>query len=236
MRARLNGWWISLGVGLCMGWIGPAQAQITDPQVGALVEALRLAAPQTGQTDDGLYSDWQIKPENIPRWSQSCLGRELSVSEFESSPDTARSILVCVMRDILQEEYQASGQDVSLAVRRAASWWMTGDPVQYDSASTAEYTERVLSFYQQQPVATEAPSPAAPATRPSPIYDRYMRAAYAATEQRDYDTALLYFRRALDERPGDAYAEQAIANVERYRSTQNADNAPESDVPDPQAD
>jgi hypothetical protein len=45
-----------------------------------------------------------------------------------------------------------------------------------------------------------------------------MQAGYRATNQRDYDTALLYFRRALDERPNDPYARQAIQNVERYMS------------------
>ncbi|HBK64181.1 MAG TPA: hypothetical protein DD000_11830, partial [Cyanobacteria bacterium UBA11166] len=50
-------------------WTIPARAQVSDNQVSALVEALRLAAPQTGTENDGLYSEWQIKPDNIPRWS-----------------------------------------------------------------------------------------------------------------------------------------------------------------------
>lgn len=52
-----------------------------------------------------------------------------------------------------------------------------------------------------------------------------MRAGYTATEQRDYDTALLYFKRALDERPNDTFAEQAIHNVEGYRN-RNANSKP----------
>jgi hypothetical protein len=43
-----------------------------------------------------------------------------------------------------------------------------------------------------------------------------MRIGYAATQQRDYQTALINFRRALNARPGDAYATQAIRNVESY--------------------
>jgi hypothetical protein len=124
-------------------------AQISENQVGALVEALRLAAPQTGTVNDGLYSDWQIKPANIPRWSRQCIGRELTPTQFESSPVTARTILVCVMGDIFREQYQASGQNESLAVRRTASWWMTGDPSQYNNGAIASYTQRVLDFYQQ---------------------------------------------------------------------------------------
>ncbi|HBL60808.1 MAG TPA: hypothetical protein DDZ80_20920 [Cyanobacteria bacterium UBA8803] len=124
-------------------------SNISDAQVGALVEALRLAAPQTGTENDGLYSDWQIKPENIPGWSKQCKGQEMTPEDFAASPVTARAVLVCVMRDVLSEEYTASGNNESLAVQRAASWWMTGDPTRYNSDSTAAYTQKVLGFYQQ---------------------------------------------------------------------------------------
>jgi hypothetical protein len=43
-----------------------------------------------------------------------------------------------------------------------------------------------------------------------------MRLGYAATQQRDYQTALINFRRALNLRPGDSYATRAISNVESY--------------------
>ncbi|WP_416669216.1 hypothetical protein [Egbenema bharatensis] len=56
-----------------------------------------------------------------------------------------------------------------------------------------------------------------------------MAAGYEATEQRDYETALIYFQRALDERPNDPYAQQAIQNVEQYRT-----NTPE-EAPDHQS-
>ncbi|MBD1891128.1 hypothetical protein [Coleofasciculus sp. FACHB-SPT9] len=124
-------------------------AKISDTHVGALVEALRRAAPQTGTADDGLYSEWQVKPDNIPGWSQQCINRELTPAQFESSPVTARSILVCVMRDVLRDEFQASGNNEVVAVQRAASWWMTGDPTRYNSNETGPYTEKVLGFYQE---------------------------------------------------------------------------------------
>lgn len=47
-------------------------------------------------------------------------------------------------------------------------------------------------------------------------YDRYMRIGYDATERGDYQTALINFRRALDERPGDEYATQAVRNVQTF--------------------
>ncbi len=124
-------------------------AQISDVQVGTLVEALRQAAPQTGTPNDGLYSDWQVKADNIPRWSRQCIGKELTPTQFQDSPVTARAILVCVMRDVLREQYTASNNNEFVAVQRAASWWMTGDATQYTASATAPYTEKVLGFYKQ---------------------------------------------------------------------------------------
>jgi len=131
-------------------WATPVLAQVSDAQVRALVEALRQAAPQTGTADDGLYSDWQIKPENIPRWSRLCIGEELTPAQFEADDAKARQVLGCVMKDILEEEYANSGNDEMVAVRRAAAWWMTGDPNRYDAPQTADYTQEVLQYYRQQ--------------------------------------------------------------------------------------
>lgn len=125
---------------------------ITDVQVTALVEALRQAAPRTDKSSEGLFSDWQVKAENIPRWSQQCIGKELTPTQFQDSPVTARGILVCVMRDVLREQYTASNNKESVAVQRAASWWMTGDPNQYNSASTSSYSAKVLDLYRQSRV------------------------------------------------------------------------------------
>lgn len=48
----------------------------------------------------------------------------------------------------------------------------------------------------------------------STVYDRYMQAGYQASEKKNYSKALLFFRRALDERPNDNYATTAIQNTE----------------------
>ena len=129
-------------------WTVPAQAQITDAKVAAFVEALRLSAPNTGIPNDGLYSDWKIKWENIVRWSKRCTGTEMEPADFEANDRKAREILACIMGKILREQYEIS-KDESIAVRRAASWWMTGDPDQYDSQQTRPYTQKVLDFYKR---------------------------------------------------------------------------------------
>jgi len=125
----------------------PAQAQVADAKAEALVEALRLSAPKTGIPNDGLYSDWKIKPDNIARWSKRCSGRELTPTEFESNPLLARQILVCVMGRVLREQFAASNNNEVVAVQRAAAWWMTGDPNQYNIPPTSVYTLKVLESY-----------------------------------------------------------------------------------------
>lgn len=208
-------------LGLSLGLTAfPAQAQISQTQVSAFVEALRQAAPNTGRVDDGLYSEWQIKPENIPRWSKQCIGRELTPTQFEQSPATARQILSCVLDDILIEQYRASGNNETLAVRRAAAWWMTGDPNQYNSSTAlSNYTQKVLGFYQNG--RGTATTTTTPTQNNAVAYDRHMRAGYTATQQRKYPEALEHFQRALAERPNDPYATQAIRNVQSY-ITKNA--------------
>lgn len=130
-------------------WAIQAHAQLTPAKVEALVEALRLSAPQTGRSDDGLYSDWKIKPDNITRWSKRCLGQELTPAQFGADPVVARRVLACVMGKVLTEQYAASGNNEIVAVQRAAAWWMTGNPDLYNSGSTGRYTLRVLEAYLQ---------------------------------------------------------------------------------------
>ncbi len=125
-----------------------SQTQISDKQVSALVEALRLSAPNTGNPNDGLYSDWKIKRENIFRWSKRCTGTEMETAEFEANAEKARAVIACIMGKILREQYEIS-KDESVAVRRAASWWMTGDPDKYDTTPASSYTMKVLGFYRR---------------------------------------------------------------------------------------
>lgn len=144
MRQLLLGGLIaSLGL-----WALPVQAQqVTNTQVSAFVEALRLAAPKTGKQNDGLYSEWQITPGIIPAWSKQCTGRELTPDQLGTSPVTARAIVTCIMRSELQKQYRS--QNEPAAVSRAACWWMTGNATGCDSGLTAAYTQKVLGFYKQ---------------------------------------------------------------------------------------
>ncbi|NET48450.1 MAG: hypothetical protein F6K09_06920, partial [Merismopedia sp. SIO2A8] len=46
------------------------------------------------------------------------------------------------------------------------------------------------------------------------IYEQAMDVGYAAYREKDYHTALINFQRALEDKAGDRYATEAIANTE----------------------
>ncbi|MBW4440939.1 MAG: hypothetical protein KME10_06845 [Plectolyngbya sp. WJT66-NPBG17] len=198
-----------IGRSLAIGVLGlialPASAQLTDTQVDRVVEALRQASkPEKPNT--GLYSDWQVKPENITRWSKECGGREISPTEFQANAGTARSIVTCVVRDVLKQEAKAIGNNETIAVQRVAAWWMTGDSAKYNAREIAPYVQKALKAYQT--ASGEKP------TAKQTFYERYMNAGYDAVQRKDQKAARLYFQRALDERPQDQFALQAIRNLD----------------------
>jgi hypothetical protein len=146
MRSLLTGVIISLGL-LSL----PAQAQqaASDTQITAMVEALRQAAPKTGSANDGLYSEWQVKPETLKGWSRTCLKKELTPAEFENSPTTARQIVSCITRRELNKQFAATKNNETAAVRGVACWWMTGNYTGCNSGFTAAYVQKVVGFYKQ---------------------------------------------------------------------------------------
>jgi hypothetical protein len=237
MRSQFVKILVSVSLGLGAG-ISPGQAQltgrVTDSQVERVAEAIRQVSLSTGIKIDGLYSDWQIKPENISNWSRKCIGKDLSPQAFAADAAQSRKIVVCVLRDVLRDEYQASKNNELIAVRRTAAWWLTGVSGRYQSSDIAPYTQKVVEFY-QQPNQAQPPRPNQVAQPPSsspaanPVYDRYVKAAKAANQRSDYDTALLYFKRALDERPNDAVAMQEILAIENQRQ----ENRPIFPLPQP---
>lgn len=142
--------------------LAQAQQVVSDTQVAAMVDALRQAAPQTGIKDDGLYSQWQVKPETIKAWSKYCLKRELTPTQFENSPVTARSVISCITRRELNNQFRATNNNETKAVYGVACWWMTGSYTGCDRGFSAAYVQKVVNFYQQQrvkPAATPSASP-----------------------------------------------------------------------------
>jgi len=140
----LSGLIMSMGLG-----VPPVSAQqATDAQVKALVEALRQAAPPQ-RPNDGMYSPWQVLPGNIRRWSKFCTKKELTPQQFDADEGKSRSIVTCIVRDLLKDEYKASANNELTAVRRSACWWMTGESTACQSGETATYVQKVVGFYQK---------------------------------------------------------------------------------------
>lgn len=77
-----------------------------------------------------------------------------------------------------------------------------------DREATIAYWNARKALHDSQSISDQTPEETA--------YDRYMRLGYDETNQRDYQSALINFRRALKERPNDYYATQAIRNVSSY--------------------
>lgn len=300
----------------CLPTVAQTQSSMQEfERANRVAEALRQVTVQAKMRNPGYYSDWQVKGDRIPIWSQQCLGRQLTPDEFEADRAVASTIVTCIVQDMMRQEIRSARNDERLAIRRVAAWWVTGDPGQYDTNVVSAYTQRVLSAYQPnapitiarptppkpisinltefetttatlpqparptpvaapvqtppasqltttaavparpdavaqpanqaaqltpvatavkpipakptkpaaatttpvKPAATPAPSSNAPQLiRPSgtSFYDRYMQEGYAASRKRDYARALLFFRRAVDERPKDVPATTAITNME----------------------
>jgi hypothetical protein len=143
----LNGVIVTFGL---LPLLAQAQQPISDTQVAAMVEALRQAAPQTKNPNDGLYSEWQVKPETLKGWTKTCLKRELTPTQFENSPAIARQVVSCITRRELTNQFRATNNNEIASVRGAACWWMTGNYTGCNKGFTAEYVQKVVRFYQQQ--------------------------------------------------------------------------------------
>ncbi|MBC1222905.1 hypothetical protein GNF10_10900 [Nostoc sp. UCD121] len=143
----LNGVIVSFGL---LPLLAQAQQPVSDTQVTAMVEALRQAAPQTKNPNDGYYSEWQVKPETLKGWARTCLKRELTPTQFENNPAIARQVVSCITRRELTNQFRATNNNEIASVRGAACWWMTGSYTGCNKGFTAEYVQKVVRFYQQQ--------------------------------------------------------------------------------------
>ncbi|MBD2439651.1 hypothetical protein [Nostoc sp. FACHB-110] len=148
MRLFIGAMVVSFSFGLSSSFVQAQQP--ANNQVAAMVEALRLAAPQTGKKDDGLYSEWQVQPGTVKAWSKFCLKKELSPTQFENNPATARQIISCITSRELNKQLQATKNNEIAAVTGVACWWMTGNYTGCNNGFTGTYVRKVVNFYQEQ--------------------------------------------------------------------------------------
>lgn len=148
MKILVSSFLLSLVVS--SGLVAEAQTRSTSTrQVTAMVEALRRAAPKTNKVNDGLYSDWQVKPDTARGWSKQCLGREVTPTQFANSPATARQVVTCVVQDEFNKRLRATSNNEMKTVQSVACWWMTGQYNGCSSGATATYIQQVMRYYQQ---------------------------------------------------------------------------------------
>ncbi|HLO87020.1 MAG TPA: hypothetical protein VK203_18725 [Nostocaceae cyanobacterium] len=150
MRLLIGAMVVSFGL-FSSPLLAQAQQQVSDTQVAKLVEALRKAAPQTKNPNDGLYSEWQVKPETLRGWGRFCLKKEVTPTQFENNPTLAREIVTCIVRREFNQQFRATKNNEIAAVRGVGCWWMTGSYTGCNSGFTATYVNKLVSFYQQQP-------------------------------------------------------------------------------------
>lgn len=199
---------------------------ITPEQLTALADALRLTANQgPGFGQDIYYGAWQVKGSSIPAWSKGCLGHSITPGQFADSPDTARSVVLCVLKDKFAKEMSTHQEPV--AVQRVAAWWRTGDGDRYREGRYGDYAQTVAKLYDQQLATTTAAPEVTNPVNDTP-YDRYMSEGYRFTREGEFGQAVVYFQRALDERPDDSFATSALRDVSRKaRTPDNADVSPQ---------
>lgn len=151
MKFLLSGVIFTLGL---LPFTAQAQQQSLNTQVAVMVEALRLAAPNTGSANDGYYSDWQIKPETLKSWSKTCLEKEVSPAEFEKNNQLARQVVSCIVQRELKGQLEVTNNNETQAIRNTACWWMTGKYKGCNSGFSADYVKKVLDYYQKPKLST----------------------------------------------------------------------------------
>jgi len=121
-----------------------------DPTIGDQVgQKLRVAliGKESGNNyeilnpDSGAIGIGQVMPENVPSWTAKFYGQRLTPNQYRYN----RAAQDAVVKGQLQEYYDneiAAGRSQSLAIRRAASTWYSGDPNKYDNNRVQTYNGR----------------------------------------------------------------------------------------------
>ncbi|MFB2879862.1 hypothetical protein [Floridanema aerugineum] len=133
------------------GWYSNRPIQIPDTWVKALTEALRLSIMNMKQPNYPLYSDWKLSPRAIALSSRNCTKKVVLPEQFANNPALARSIMECIVRVILNEEYYQSKNNELDAIRRAAAMYRFATP-NYRSINLpqdAQFLQEVVNNYRR---------------------------------------------------------------------------------------
>ena len=81
----------------------------------------------------------QVMPANVASWTKAALGKSLTPQQFLNNPDDQIKAIDFKLNQYLERELKATGNNLSLAVRRVASTWYSGQPGLYDNARPQTY-------------------------------------------------------------------------------------------------
>ncbi|MBW4662195.1 MAG: peptidoglycan DD-metalloendopeptidase family protein [Drouetiella hepatica Uher 2000/2452] len=103
--------------------------------------------------DSGAIGLGQVMPENVPSWTQQCLGKEMTPDQFAADADAQKKTVDCKLQEYLGEA-KAKGESDFDGCRSVAAAWYSGDPSLKDSdapqdgyPSIRAYTESVCAGY-----------------------------------------------------------------------------------------
>jgi tape measure domain-containing protein len=130
--------------------------------------------------------------------------RYLQDRGFQPGQHDIRHAYSAILAGNASERYWNRRDSNGTTVRNAAPKFQQGD-----------HYNRAMQFLRDSGVDPRNAVASAPMQTQSE-YERFMREGYALNQKRDYQSALINFRRAAEQRPNDQYAARAIQNVTGY--------------------
>ena len=81
----------------------------------------------------------QVMPFNVANWTEEATGRAMSPKAFLSNPGAQIRTIEYKLKQYLDRELKATGNNLELAVRRVASTWYSGRPGLYNDTRPQTY-------------------------------------------------------------------------------------------------
>ncbi|MGG6295530.1 tetratricopeptide repeat protein [Leptolyngbya sp. AN02str] len=161
-------------------------------------------------------SSVEVSSQHYSTSSGEVFSRRYSIRSSESSPKFDFEECMRLGNEaLIQQNYERA----EAYYKRASLSAPFGDRTAFDAMSRAGN----LAFRQQVDQQRAKMRASSPGARPARYnYQDSMRVGYAAFQQKDYQTALINFERAIEARPGDRLALDAINNTRRILQQQSA--------------
>ncbi|MBL1175827.1 hypothetical protein [Pantanalinema sp. GBBB05] len=141
-----------------------------SPETAALIRNLRQAIIDQESDGDhqllnpsgsGALGLGQVMPEQLAKWSQEAVGREVSPQEFLNSPGLQIMVIDHKLTEYWQQAIVQANGNQSEAIQRVAAWWYSGNPDKFTDTtpqswngdeypSVATYANQILERFNQQ--------------------------------------------------------------------------------------